>query len=273
MALSLALIAGAGRFPFHVAQEAKRQGATVFAIGLRGWADPSLAQQVDSYQEVSVGELGALIAHLKQAGIRQAVMAGKVTKEILFDQRTAFDAEAAAVLSHVTDYSVPALLGAIGQRLGQEGITLLDSSTFLQSSLCPAGVLTVRGPTPVEAEDIRVGFEVARALAMVDVGQTIIVKQRVIVAVEALEGTDAAIQRAHCLAGAGLVVVKTASPTQDRRFDLPVVGLLTLETLKACGVSCLAVEAGSTILLDREALLAAFSAAQIAMVGVTPPAA
>lgn len=264
----IAMIAGAGRFPFYVAQEARRQGFGVVAVGIRGWADPTLAGQVDAYEEVTLGQLGRLIERLASHGVHQAIMAGKVTKEVLLDQRTEFDAEALEVLRHVREASVPALLGAIGTRLAKEGITLLDSSTFLKANLCPAGVLTTRGPTAVEQEDIRVGLEAARRLAALDIGQTVVVKHRVVVAVEALEGTDAAIRRAHSLAGDSLVVVKTASPAHDRRFDLPVIGADTLTTLTTSGVSCLAVEADTTLLLERNALITAANTASLCIVGV-----
>ena len=264
----VAIIAGAGRFPFYVAHEARRRGFFVGAVGLHGWADPSLAGQVDAYEELAVGELGRLIRFLKSREISEAIMAGKVTKEVLLDQRTAFDAEALGLLREVREFSVSSLLGAIGQHLEREGIRLLDSSTFLESALCPAGPLTARQPTPAEADDLELGRTVARALAALDVGQTVIVKGRVVVAVEALEGTDAAIRRAQALAGSGLVVVKMASPTQDRRFDLPVIGPETLATLQAAGVTCLGVEAGATLLLEREALVASANASGMCLVGL-----
>ncbi|MBI3330794.1 MAG: UDP-2,3-diacylglucosamine diphosphatase LpxI [Candidatus Omnitrophica bacterium] len=265
----LGLIAGAGQFPFHVAREARRQGRYLVAVGIQGWADPALAEEVDAYEELAVGQLGRLIERLQAHGVREAIMAGKVTKAVLLDQRHTFDADTREVLRQVSDRSVGALLGAIGQRLGGAGITLLDSSTFLRDALCPAGALTPLEPTASQREDIAVGLRVARALAALDVGQTVVVKDRVVVAVEALEGTDAVIRRAHALAGGGLVVVKTAAPQQDRRFDLPVIGPDTIATLTAAGVSCLALEAGTTILLEREALLASAGAAGICLVGVT----
>ena len=264
----VAIIAGAGRFPFHVAEAARRQGLRVVAMGIQGWADPSLATQVDGYEEVAVGQLGQLIERLKSHGVRQAVMAGKVTKEILLDRRVPFDAEALGVLSQVREPSVGALLGAIGKRLAIEGIILLDSSTFLRSNLCPPGVLTSRAPTSQEQDDIRVGIPAARQLAALDIGQTVVVKDRVVVSAEALEGTDATIRRAHQLAGDHLVVVKMAAPQQDRRFDLPVIGTATLGILQECGVSCLAMEAGMTLLLEREALLRIANAAGLCLIGV-----
>lgn len=267
----LALIAGSGRFPFFVAQAARRQGCRVIAFGLRGWADPSLAAQVDVYEELAVGELGRLLERLKAHELRRAIMAGKVTKRVLLDPRTRFDAESLAVLAKVKEFSVNGLLGAIAARLGGAGVALLDSSTFLGGSVCPEGVLTARRPTSVEEEDIAVGIAAARAIAALDIGQTVVVKQRVVVAVEALEGTDAAIARAHALAGDGLTVVKMGSPAQDRRFDLPVIGPDTLAALCRCGVTCLAVESGAALLLDRDRLIAEADAAGLAIVGRKSP--
>lgn len=266
----IALIAGAGRFPFFVAQAVHRQGARVIAFGLRGWVDASLASHVDVYEELAVGELGRLIERLKAHGVSRAIMAGKVTKRVLLDPRTRFDGDALAVLAHVKHVSVNGLLGAIADRLAGEGVTLLDSSTFLGGSLCPDGVLTARQPTPEQEADITVGVAAARRLAELDIGQTVIVKQRVVVAVEALEGTDAAIARAHALAGGGLTVVKMAAPAQDRRFDLPVIGLDTLHSLRQAGVACLAVQPGATLLLERERLIAEADAAGLVIVGRQP---
>jgi len=268
----VAVIAGAGRLPFHVVQEGKRQGCEVIVLGIQGWADAGLAGQVDAYEEVVVGEVGRLIERLKSHAVRRVIMAGKVTKEILLRDRETFDAAARAVVQHASDASVNRLLGEMANLLAKEGITLLDSSTFLHDHLCPTGTVTARAPTAVEASDIEVGVRAARALAALDIGQTVVVKRRVVVAVEALEGTDAAIQRAHALAGAGLVVVKTAAPSQDRRFDLPVIGLETIATLVRSEVSCLAVEAHATLLLDRDALLANANAAGLCLVGVELPA-
>ena len=265
-----ALIAGAGRFPFFVAQAARRQGCRVVAFGLTGWADPALAGQVDVYEELAVGELGRLLERLKAHALPRAIMAGKVTKRVLLDPRTRFDAEALAVLTKVKDVSVNGLLGAIAARLSAAGVSLLDSSTFLGGSLCPEGVLTARRPTPDEEADIAVGAAAARRLADLDIGQTVIVKQRVVVAVEALEGTDAAITRAHALAGDGLTVVKMAASSQDRRFDLPIIGTDTLHVLCQAGVTCLAMEPGATLLLDRDRLIADADAAGLVLVGHKP---
>ena len=268
-----AILAGAGAFPRQVADHARRAGVRVVALGIEGWVEPGLASHVDVYEDIAIGQLGRLIERLKAHHARQVVMAGKVTKGVLLDPRVRFDADAIQVLGRAGGTSVTAVLGAVAERLAQEGITLLDSSTFLKHDLCPSGVATRRAPTEDEAASIRAGVEIARQLAAVDVGQSVAVKGRVVVAVEALEGTDAMLTRAGQVAGPGCVLVKMASPTQDRRFDLPVIGLSTLQVAVAAGVTCLAVEAGSTLLLDKEALLRAADAAGLAIVGLDPSAA
>lgn len=270
MPKACAIIAGSGSFPLQVAREAKRAGWRVAVVGLQGWADPALAAQADAYESLAIGELGRLVSWLKSQGAATAVMAGKVTKQVLLDPRTPFDAAAKRVLAHAKDFSVPQVLGAVAAHLATHGITLVDSSAFLQGSLCPAGVLTRRHPTPDEQEDIRVGAELARQLARWDVGQAVVVKRTVIVAVEALEGTDAAIQRAGALAGPGCVVVKMAAPDQDMRFDVPILGLKTLDVAREAGIACIAVHAGKTLLLDRDAWLSQADAAGLSLVGVEP---
>lgn len=263
-----AIIAGSGAFPRYVAHEAKRAGLTVVGLGVSGWADPDLARHVDHYEEIQVGQVGRLLERLRAHRATSAVMAGKVTKEVLFDPRVAFDAEALAILRRVTEPSVNAVLGGIADRLAQDGVRLLDSSTFLQRAICPPGVLTSRAPTPEERGDIAWGAHLARQLAQLDVGQTIVIKRRVLVAVEALEGTDATIRRAGELSGGGGVIIKVGSPQQDRRFDLPVLGVTTCEVAHAAGMRCLAVEAGTTLLLERDALVARADALGLSLVGV-----
>src|SRR3990167_5618358 len=190
----LALIAGAGQFPFHVAREGKRQGYQVVALGIRGWADPALAASVDTYEEVAVGELERLIERLKAHEVRHVLMAGEGTKDVLLRDLQPFDATARAIVRQAGDASAPRLLGEIAALLAKTGITVLDSSTFLREQLCPAGPVTRRAPNASETADIEVGFRAARRLASLDIGQTVIVKQGVVIAVEALEGTDAAIR-------------------------------------------------------------------------------
>lgn len=257
-------------FPLHVAREAKRRGLAVVGFGLRGWVDPALARLVDHYEEIDIGQLGHLLSRLTAHQVRAAVMAGKVTKEVFLDPRIQFDAEAMAIISRITNFSVHHVLGAIGGRLAQHGVELLDSSAFLKDSLCPVGVLSRRGPSDQEREDIRIGMRVAQQLAELDVGQTVVVKRSVIAAVEALDGTDAAIRRGGQVAGPGCVVVKMASPHQDRRFDLPIIGLQTLAVLREAQASCVALEAGSALLLDRQPFLSQADQAGVCVIGLDP---
>jgi DUF1009 family protein len=268
MTTTCGIIAGAGAFPFHVANAAARQGRRVVAVGLTGWVDPSLRGQVDVYEELSVGQLGELARRLRAHAVSEAVMAGKVTKEVLLDPRISFDAEALGVLGGVKEFSVNAVLGAIAEYLAGQGVRLLDSSTFLREDLCPSGVVTARAATAQERADVDIGARVARELARLDVGQSVVVRCTVVVAVEALEGTDAMLRRAGQVGGPGGVLVKMGSPTQDRRFDLPVLGVQTIAVAREAGIACLAVEAGTTLLLDRVALIAAADAAGLAIVGI-----
>lgn len=267
--MRLGIIAGSGHFPMELAKEAKRQGLFVVVLGLQGWADTQLSQQGDVYEEIAIGQLALLIERLKVHHVRQAVMAGKVTKEVLFQAASYFDAEMLKLIALARNTSVWTLLGLLAERLRQEDVEFLDASEFLRSQLCPLGVLTTRGPTDKETADIEVGLPVARSLASFDVGQTVVVKERVVVALEALEGTDATIERAASLAGKGLVVVKTASPNQDRRFDLPIIGRSTVELMRQVGVSCLAVEAGSSLLLEREEMILLANASNLCIVGIS----
>ncbi len=268
MPAPLAIIAGAGRFPFHVAQAARRQGRAVVAVGVKGWADPALAREVDAYEELGVGQVSQLLRFLRAQGVKEAIMAGQVTKRALLDSAAPFDAETRRLFLAAKDRSVTGLLGAVAARLDEDGIALLDSSTLLRDFLAPAGVLTSRRPTADEDADLQLGARVARQLAALDVGQTVVVKRGVVIAVEAFEGTDATIQRAGELAFGELVVVKVAGPRQDRRFDLPVIGLPTLDVLSVAGASCLGIEAGSALLLEREALLQRANAKRLCLVGL-----
>lgn len=266
----LAVIAGSGRFPFLVAEEAKRRGRTVCIFGIKRWADPSLAAFADTYEELEVGALGALLDRLREKNIHEAVMAGKVTKQVLVDSSAGFDAKTQALLGRLKSASVKAVLGQIGRIFAKEGVKLIDSSSFLKHLLCPKGVLTAEHPSQAQNADIRFGMQVARTVASLDIGQTVVVKKRVVIAVEALEGTDAAVRRAHKLAGEGLVVVKLASPSHDMRFDIPVLGREGLAVFKEAGVACVAVQANKTLLLDRDELIAEANKARMCLVGVEP---
>ena len=264
----IGIIAGSGRFPHHVASAARAQGHWVCAIGINGHADAGLASLVDAIEWVDFGHISQLLQICRRHALTQAVMAGQVTKASLFNPRVAFDPEALALLSKAQGMTVDSLLGAVADRLKEEGVELLDSAAFLRDWLPAAGCLTRRQPSKDQWEDIYWGRQVAQTLASLDVGLTVVVRQRVVLAVEALEGTDAAIRRGASLAPPGAVVVKMARPAQDMRFDLPVIGPQTLQTLVDARIACLAVEAGKTLVLSCPELVAQAEAAGVILAAV-----
>lgn len=264
----LALIAGSSQMPCVVARQARLQGRRVTAVAIRGITEPAIDEAVDDVRWLEWGDVPAflrLLGKLRLAGVREAVMAGKV------EQRRIYDAEANEELRSLLD-SVPvrhtdALIGKVASVLSGAGITLIDCSEFLGDHLATEGSLTRRQPDERETADIEHGWQVAKAVGGLDIGQTVVVKDRAVVAVEAMEGTDACLRRAGELAGRGAVVVKAAKPEQDLRFDLPVVGLGTLDVMREIGATALAVEANTTVVFDREELVAAADVAGIAVLG------
>lgn len=253
----IGLIAGNGRFPFLFLKEAAKAGAQVVVIGLKEEADPTLAQEGSPLHWVNLGQLGKLIEILKKEGVDQAVMAGQVKHTQLFSGITP-DWRALKLLKHVVNKKTDTLLGAVTEELASEGIRLLPSVTFLSHLLPKAGVLSKRKPTDEEKKDMVFGHKAAKALAGQDLGQTVTVKDQAVIAVEAMEGTDACILRSSPLVqGQPFTVVKVAKPKQDFRFDVPVIGPRTMETMKQAGAQALALEAGRTLLIDQEQLIAA----------------
>ena len=251
----LGLIAGNGRFPFLVADGARRAGRRVVAVAIREEADPALEQAVDEMHWVGLGQLGRCIDVLKAGGAREALMAGQVKHRQIFS-RLVPDLKLMAVLARLAIKSTDSLIGGVADALAREGITLLPSTAFLADQMAAAGAMTRRRPSGDESKDIAYGQQVARALAGMDLGQTVAVKDRAAVALEAMEGTDEVIRRAGGIAGAGVVVVKVAKPRQDMRFDVPVVGRGTLAAMAEAGARVLAVDAGKTLLIDKAEFLA-----------------
>jgi len=270
---TLGLIAGSGDFPLTVARYAKQQGYAVYAVGIADAASPQLSSVADEVAWVALGSVGEVCRFFRTHRVSQAILAGKITKESLLRHEAAFDAEMRAILAAAPDRSVDSLLGGLVARLAKEGTAVIDSTAFLKAWLPEPGVLTRRAPTDEEWYDIRLGQQLARTLAGSDVGQTVAVKRGVVVAVEALEGTDHAIRRAGELGGAGAVVVKMAHPRQDWRFDVPVVGPQTLEALAAARATCLAVEARKTLLLELPNVVTRADALGITVVAIEPEAA
>ncbi len=269
MSSKIGLIAGNGQFPILFAQEARRQGETVVAVALKEEADPLLEKHVDALTWLSLGQLGKTIDYFKRQGVDRAVMAGQVKHVQLFRGITP-DLRAMKILTRVANKKADTLLSAVTQEFEQEGIQFLSSLTYLDKNVCPATTLTQRKPTTAEQEDILFGIPLARNVAAQDIGQTIVVKDKTIVAVEAMEGTDSCIRRAGEIAGPGCVVIKVARPRQDLRFDVPVIGPRTLESLQAAKASVLAVEAGKTLLLERDSLLQIANAHQLTITGFQP---
>jgi DUF1009 family protein len=259
------LIAGNGRFPFLVLEGARSQGIEMAVIALKEETSPELEKIAKRLHWVSLGELSKTIELLKQEGVTQAVMAGQVKHNKIFSAIRP-DWKLAKLLFSLPRKNTDSLIGAVARVLEDEGIRLVDSTLFLKPLVADAGVLTRRAPNEHEAEDMAYGIGVARQIAGMDIGQTVVIADRACVAVEAMEGTDETIARAARIAeGKPLVVVKVSKPGQDMRFDVPVVGLPTIEQMRGAGATALAVDAGRTLLFDRTELIAQADAAGIAI--------
>ena len=261
------MIAGNGRFPFLVADAARRAGRLVVAVAIREEAEPALAGHVDRFEWVGLGQLGRCIEVLHEGGVTEAVMAGQVKHRQIFSDIVP-DLKLMGLLARLAFKNTDSLIGAVADALAREGIRLVPSTGLLHEEMAVLGPMTRRRPTGDQARDVAYGQALARALTAHDVGQTVVVKDRAAVAVEAMEGTDAVIRRAAAIAGAGCTVVKLAKPGQDMRFDVPVVGPATLAVMRDAQAAVLAVEAGSTLLLDRVELLQQADAAGIVVLGV-----
>src|SRR5262245_10353293 len=266
----IGLIAGNGRFPFLVLQGARGLGHDVTVVAVKEEAFPELEGAArDAGADltwVSLGHLGKCIKVLKAAGVRQAVMAGQVKHAKIFSGIIP-DLALLSVLTKLKARNTDALISAVAEVLRGEGIELLDSTAFLDPLMARSGTLTRREPTPEELEDFAFGYRMADAIAALDVGQTIVVKDKAVVAVEAMEGTDVVIRRAGEIAGPGTRIVKVAKPNQDMRFDVPVVGVATIEVMRAAGATAISIDAGKTLIVNGDRFFQAADAAGIAVVG------
>ena len=264
------LIAGNGRFPFLVLEGARSQGIEMAVIALKEEASPELEKVAKRLHWVSLGELSKAIALMQQEGVNHAVMAGQVKHNKIFSSIRP-DWKLAKLLLTLPRKNTDSLIGAVAKAFEGEGIQLVDSTLFLKPLLPEPGVLTRRAPNENEAADIEYGLGVARHIATLDIGQTVVVADRACVAVEAMEGTDEAILRAARLAaGKSLVVVKVSKPKQDLRFDVPVVGLPTISAMQTAGATALAIDAGRTLLFDRDVLIVAANEAGITIQAFPP---
>ena len=271
--MKLGLIAGNGRFPFLVLDAARAQGHEVTVIATKEEAFPELNDAARRHGAaihwVSIGQLGTCIRLLQDAGVSRAVMAGQVKHVKIFGGIVP-DLTLLSALSKLRSKNTDGLIGAVANVMRDRGIELMDSTALLAPLMAGSGVLTKRAPTADEQADFAYGRQIADTIAGLDVGQTIAVKDRAVVAVEAMEGTDAVIRRAGQLAGAGVRVVKVAKPNQDMRFDVPVVGVATIEAMREAGATALSVDAGKTLVVDGAEVFDAADRAGITVVGRAP---
>ena len=269
--MRIGLIAGNGQFPFLALDAARSLGHDVTIVAIREEASPAMEAAAASgppadFHWVSLGQLGRCIDILKRANVTRALMAGQVKHTRIFSGIVP-DLTLLSVLGRLSTRNTDALISAVADVLGSHGIQLVDSTAFLEPLLARSGTLTERNPTDEERGDLEFGYGMADAIAGLDIGQTIAVRQRAVVAVEAMEGTDEVIARAGRLAGPGVCVIKVAKPNQDMRFDVPVIGVATIDALGAAGAAVLSVDAGKTVVLDGGRVFEAANAAGVAVVG------
>jgi len=268
----LGLIAGEGRFPLELAQAIRNRGNRIVAVGLKGLSATTLEVFVDETHWLHLGELSSLLEIFRQAGSNCVVMAGKVPKTLLYGDpsRHHFDARALSLLAELKDRKDDSILSLLANFLEREGLHVCSQVEFVSDLLAPEGALGDVSVTPSQLRDIAFGWPIAKAIGALDIGQTLVVGNLAVLAVEAIEGTDAAIRRGGSLGKGCACAVKIAKPNQDFRFDVPAIGPETIEVLSDSGVFALAVEAGKTLVLGREETLRRANEAGIAIVGVTP---
>lgn len=271
MPVSLGLIAGSGVLPSLVSWNAREKGYRVVTAAIESLADPSISEQADLAGWFNAGKLGSIIRFFRENGVEEAVMAGKIPKGILYTGKVRPDLKAVGMLMKLRDRKDDSIILAVEREFKKEGIRFLDMKDFLSGFLTPEGRLTRKGPDRRERKDIEFGFSLAKEIGALDIGQTVVVKERAVMAVEAIEGTDEAIRRGGRLAGGGAVVVKVSRPGQDMRFDVPVVGLDTLDAMLEAGAGTLALEAGKSLFVDRGEFIRRADGAGISVVGVRGP--
>ena len=271
MAQKLGLIAGNGRFPFLVLDAARAMGHDVVVIAIKEEASKEIEEAAARSPRadlhwVSIGQLGTFLQILKDNHITQAVMAGQV-KHIKIFGGFVPDLTAMSLMGRLKGMNTDALIGAVADLMRERGVELVNSATFLDPMLAREGQLSDRAPTEAERKDLEFGYRMADAIAGLDIGQTIAVKHQAVVAVEAMEGTDETIARAGHLAGDGVTIIKVAKPNQDMRFDVPIVGLATIQAMRIAGARVLSIDAGQTLIFDREAFFTSANEAGITVVG------
>lgn len=248
---TIGLIAGNGKFPILFAREARRQNMKVVAAAIQGDTSFFLKFFTDECAWFKVGELKKLFSFLKDRGVSKVIMAGQVNPKNLFDKTVELDGQFKDLLQALEDRKADTIFRAVANKLKEEGLELLESTFLLKDYLAPQGTLTTRGPTISELDDIAFGRTIAKAMGGLDVGQTVVIREKAIVAIEAMEGTDRCIRRGGEISREGAVVVKMSKPGQDLRFDIPVIGPKTIRTMIHAHAACLAIEAGKTLIIDR----------------------
>lgn len=260
------LIAGNGQFPFLVIEGARRIGTSLSVVAIKEETEKNIDQFADKVEWIGIGQLGKMISFFKNEGVTKAIMAGQV-KHVQIFSGSIPDVRMLKMLWNLPRRNTDALIGSVADELAKEGIELIDSTYFIQDQLAAEGVLTKRKPSDIEVKNIEYGLHVANEIARLDLGQTIVVRASACVAIEAMEGTDATIKRAGELANGKLTVVKVAKPDQDMRFDVPVVGVPTIQAMIEAGATCLSVTAGKTLIFDRDEAIALANRNSISIVG------
>ncbi len=264
--MTFGLIAGNGQFPFLVAESARKAGESLFVVAIKEETDRRIEEIADEVLWVGIGKLGKMISFFKDKGVSKVIMAGQVKHVQIFSGALP-DIKMAKMLWNLPERNTDSLIGGIADTMAKEGIELIDSTHFTSDHLAPEGVLTKRKPSATELEDIEYGLKIANEIARLDLGQTIVVRAKACVAIEAMEGTDAVIKRAGELAKGKLTVVKVAKPNQDMRFDVPVVGVPTIRTMIDAGATCLCLSAKKTLIFDRDEMLQLADDNKISIVG------
>jgi len=251
----IGLIAGVGRLPVEFARAARGMGVHVIGIGVLPEVDPELAQVAHTFEYINIAKLDRIFKAFKREQVTEITLLGKINKELIYAHRELPDLRVLKIFSRLKNFNDDTLTLALVEELASAGITVLDQTKLLQPLMPQAGVLTKRQPTEAELADMRFGLDMARKIGGLDIGQTVVVKNRAIMAVEAIEGTDACIRRGGQLGRGGVTVAKSAKPKQDMRFDVPGIGPDTIESMAAAGAVALVFEAGRTLVVEKEVLL------------------
>lgn len=264
---TVGMIAGGGQFPLLIADAAKKQGVRIVAVAHHDETEPSLSDKVDEIVWIKLGQLGHLIKAFKKNGVRNALMAGTITKKRMFENIRP-DLKGLAMISRLAIFHDDDILRAVTKALAKEGVEIISSIRFLPELIAPEGCLTARRPNKTEREDVDFGWKVAKELGRLDIGQCVVVRNKTVLALEAIDGTDATILRGGGLAKEKAVVVKVSKPNQDLRFDVPCVGLETIKVMSKVKGAVLAVEAGYTLLFDKEEMIAEADRENISIISI-----